>query len=205
VIILGLINLSFSKSEKCFKNQKLKKRPCRRAPRRQGPGAAMHGPAQEIGSCRRVPGRQGFNALGYGGRSQPPWATTPDVHLSGTALRVPKKPGESCLKPAKNKSETHLLLRHTHKARPTLRWPPRPIGVAQSKAPSSRFRLARGLTPPSSGFRLARGLTPPSSGFRLARGLTPPSSRYHIARGLTSASLEAPSQAHLLPHAGTSI
>jgi hypothetical protein len=51
--------------------------------------------------------------------------------------------------------------------------------VAQSKAPSSGFRLARGLTPPSSGFRLARGLI--------------------------SASLEAPSQAHLLPHAGTGI
>jgi hypothetical protein len=47
-----------------------------------------------------------------------------------------------------------------------LRWTPRPTGVAQSKAPSSRFRLARGPI---------------------------------------SASLEAPSQAHLLPHAGTSI
>jgi hypothetical protein len=73
-----------------------------------------------------------------------------------------------------------------------LRWPPRPTGVAQSEAPSSRFRLARGLTPPSSGFRLARGLTPPSSGFRLARGLI-------------SSSIEAPSRARLLPHAGTSI
>jgi hypothetical protein len=113
--------------------------------------------------------------------------------LSGTALRVPKKPGESCLKPEKkNKSKTHFLLKHTHRARPTLRWPPRPTGVAQSKAPSNRFRLARGLTPPSSGFRLARGLTPPSSRFRLARGLI-------------SASLEAPPQARLLPHAGTGI
>jgi hypothetical protein len=164
--------------------------------------------------------------------------------LSGTALRVPKKPGESCLKPAKNKSETHLLPKRTHRARPTLRWPPRSTGVAPSKAPSSRFRLARGLTPPSSGFRLARGPTPPSSGFslargppppssgfrlargpappssgfrlarglaptssgfRLAQGLTPPSSGFRVARGLTSASLETPSRAHLLPHAGTGI
>jgi hypothetical protein len=37
----------------------------------------------------------------------------------------------------------------------------------------------------------------PSSGVRLARGLTPPRAG--------SASLEAPSRAHLLPHAGTSI
>jgi hypothetical protein len=99
----------------------------------------------------------------------------------------------------------HLLLKRTHRARPTLRWPPRPIGVAQSKAPSSRFRLARGLTPPSSGFRLARVLTPPSIRFRLARGLTPPSSGFCLARGLTSASLEVPSQVRLLPHAGTGI
>jgi hypothetical protein len=81
----------------------------------------------------------------------------------------------------------HLLPKHAHRARPTLRWPPRPTGVAQSKAPSSRFRIARGLTPPSSRFRLARGLTPPSSGLRLARGLTPPSSGLRLPRGsLTS-------------------
>jgi hypothetical protein len=65
----------------------------------------------------------------------------------------------------------HLSLKRTHRARPTLWWPPRPTGVAQSEAPSSGFRLARGLTPPSSRFRLARGLTPPSSGLRLAREL----------------------------------
>jgi hypothetical protein len=64
--------------------------------------------------------------------------------------------------------------------------------VAQSKAPSSRFHLARGLTPPSRRFRLARGPAPPSSWLRLARGFT-------------SASLEAPSHTHLLPHAGTDI
>jgi hypothetical protein len=125
--------------------------------------------------------------------------------VSGTALRVPKKPGESRLKPEKNKNKTHLLLKHTHRARPTPRWPPRPTGVAQSKAPSSRFRLARGLTPPSSGFRLAQGLTPPSSEFRLARGPAPPSSGFRLARELIFASLEAPSQARLLSHAGTGI
>jgi hypothetical protein len=107
-------------------------------------------------------------------------------YCRGQPWGSPKKPGGSCLKPAKNKNKTHLLLKRTHRARPTLRWPPRPTGVAQSKAPSSRFRLARGLTPPSSGFRLARGPAPPSGGFRLARGLT-------------STSLEAPSQARLLP------
>jgi hypothetical protein len=73
-----------------------------------------------------------------------------------------------------------------------LRWPPRPTGVAQSKPPSSGFRLARGLTPLSSGFRFAQGLRPPSNGLRLPRGFT-------------SASLEAASRSHLLPHAGTGI
>jgi hypothetical protein len=123
---------------------------------------------------------------------EPTWLVLSQV--SGRALRVPKKPGESCLKPAKNKNKNkrHLLLKRTHRARPTPGWPPRPTGVAQSKAPSSRFRLARGLTPPSSGFRLARGRAPPSSGLCLARGLI-------------SASLEAPSQARLLSHAGTGI
>jgi hypothetical protein len=60
---------------------------CRCAPRRQGPGAAMHGLAQGIGSCRRVPRQQGLNVVGYDGRSQPPWASTPDVHLSKILIR----------------------------------------------------------------------------------------------------------------------
>jgi hypothetical protein len=64
--------------------------------------------------------------------------------------------------------------------------------VAQLRAPSSRLRLARGLTPPSSGSRLARGFTSPSSGLRLARGLTLPSSEFRLAQGFISASLEAP-------------
>jgi hypothetical protein len=105
--------------------------------------------------------------------------------------RGSKKPGESCLKPEKTKTKYTSYL-NAHRARPTLWWPPRPTGVAQSKAPSS-------------GFRLARGLTPPSSGFRLARGPAPPSSRFRLARGITSASLEGSSQVHLLPHAGTGI
>jgi hypothetical protein len=93
-------------------------------------------------------------------------------------------------KTCKKQNKTHHLPKHARTARPTLRWPPRPTRVTQSKAPSSRFRLARGLTPPSSGFRLAQGLTPPSSGFRLTRGLAPPRAG--------SASLEGP----LLPRAG---
>jgi hypothetical protein len=72
---------------------------------------------------------------------------TGDVLLH-TGQRGPKKPKESSLKPAKNKSKTHLLPKHAHRARPALRWPPRPTGVAQSKAPSSGFCLARGLRPP---------------------------------------------------------
>jgi hypothetical protein len=56
------------------------------------------------------------------------------------------------------------LLKRTHGARPTPRWPPLPTKAAHSKIPSSRIRLARGYTPPSSGLRLARGYTPPSRG-----------------------------------------
>jgi hypothetical protein len=47
----------------------------------------MHGLTQELGSCRRVPGWQGLNALGYGGMSQPPWDTAPDVHFSKILIR----------------------------------------------------------------------------------------------------------------------
>jgi hypothetical protein len=60
---------------------------CRRAHRQQGYGAAMHGVAQEIGFCRHVPQRQGLNAVGYGGRSQLPWATALDVHLLKILIR----------------------------------------------------------------------------------------------------------------------
>jgi hypothetical protein len=81
--------------------------------------------------------------------------------------------------------------------------------VAQSRAPSSRFRLARGYTPPSSGFRLARGYTPPSSRFRLARGYTPPRAGSVSLEGTRppragSVSLEgSPPPRSRLPHART--
>jgi hypothetical protein len=113
------------------------------------------------------------------------------LNTVGDSPEGPKKPGESCLKPEKNKNKTHLLPKHAHRARPTLRWPSRPTGVAQSKAPSSSFRLARGLTPPSSRFRLARGLTPPSNGER-----APPRSR-------ANASLERAPPRSRAPHKRT--
>jgi hypothetical protein len=97
--------------------------------------------------------------------------------LSGTALRSPKQPGESCLKPAKNKNKTHLLLKHTHRARPTPRWPPRPTGVAQSKAPSSRFRLARMSRLPRAGSASLEGQHPPRAGSASLEGTSPPRSR----------------------------
>jgi hypothetical protein len=101
-----------------------------------------------------------------------------------------KNRGESCLKPVKNaKCKTHLEpnTKRAHTARPTPRWPPRPTRAAPQGAPSSKVRLARGLTPPSNEVRLARGLTPPRAGFRLARGSPPPSSGLCLARGsLTS-------------------
>jgi hypothetical protein len=77
------------------------------------------------------------------------------------------------LKTCKKQNKTHFLPKHTHTTRPTLRWPPRPTRVAQSKAPLSRFCLARGLTSPSSGFHLARGLAPPRAGSASLEGLRP--------------------------------
>jgi hypothetical protein len=115
--------------------------------------------------------------------------------LSGTTLRVPKKPGESCLKPAKNKNKTHLLLKHAHKARPAPRWPPRLTGVAQSKAPSSRFRFARGLTPPSRA-NAPLEWVPPRSRASTSLERVPPRSR-------ASASLDRVPPRSRLPHKRT--
>jgi hypothetical protein len=72
------------------KNQNLKKscrrgtalRACRRAARRQVPGAVLAALAQEFDSCRRSPRRQGLNAVGCGDRSLTTWVTASDVHLS---------------------------------------------------------------------------------------------------------------------------
>jgi hypothetical protein len=109
----------------------------------------------------------------------------------GQPLGSPKTTRGILLKTCKNQTK-HIPLKHTHGARPTLRRSPRPTRAAHSKAPSSRFRLARGFTPPSSRFRLARGFMAPSSGLRLARGFA-------------STSLEAPPHARPFPHAGMGI
>jgi hypothetical protein len=128
----------------------------------------------------------------------------------GDSPEGPLKTGEHRLKPAKSKTkQTSNLSMHTRRG-PRCGGPRGPPERPNQAPPSSGFRLARGSTPPSSGFHLARGPTPPSSGFRLARGPTPPSSGFRLAQGPTppragSASLEAPSRAHLLPHAGMSI
>jgi hypothetical protein len=76
----------------------------------------------------------------------------------------------------------HLLPKHTHTARPTLRWHPRPTRVAQSNAPSSRFRLARGLTPPREGSASPEGShplerVPPRSRVPASLKRAPPRSR----------------------------
>jgi hypothetical protein len=113
-----------------------------------------------------------------------------------------KSQGESCLKPAKNAKHTSRLTQNMHTARPTRRWPPRPIRAAQQGAPSSEVRLARGLTPPSNEVRLARGSPPPSS--RL-----PPRSRAHAPssrlppRSRVPASLERAPPPSRLPHEHT--
>jgi hypothetical protein len=74
------------------------------------------------------------------------------------------------LKTCKKSKTTHLSLKRTPTARPTPWWPSQPIGAAQSRAPSSGIRLARGSTA------------------SLER--TPPRSRVHDLPRAGSASLE---------------
>jgi hypothetical protein len=86
-------------------------------------------------------------------------------------------------------------------AQPTPRWPPQPTRAAQQGAPSSKVRLARGLTPPSSEVRLARGLMLPRAGSVSLEGSrslerVPPRSR-------VPASLERAPPRSRLPHEHT--
>jgi hypothetical protein len=84
---------------KLKKNLKLKKiltlcgtafSACRRAARRQGPGAVLPALVQEIDSYRRAPRRQGLYVVGCDGRSLTPWATASDVHLSKFFSKIMK-------------------------------------------------------------------------------------------------------------------
>jgi hypothetical protein len=87
--------------------------------------------------------------------------------------------------------------------------PPRP----RAHAPSSGFRLARGLTPPRAGSASIEGSRPlervpprsrahaPSSGFRLTRGPTPP--EQVPPRSRVPASLERAPPRSRLPHERT--
>jgi hypothetical protein len=84
-----------------------------------------------------------------------------------------------------------------------LRWSPRPIGEAQSKVPSSRFRPARGLTPPSS-------KVPPRSRANTSLERAPPRSRANTSlerappRSRVPSSLEGSPPPRLrLPHKRT--
>jgi hypothetical protein len=79
----------------------------------------------------RLREQQGLSSLGTEEYS----SSDEEEECRGQPSGSPKKRGESCVKPAKNKSKMHLLPKHAHKARPTLRWPPQPTEVAQTKSP----------------------------------------------------------------------
>jgi hypothetical protein len=129
--------------------------------------------------------------------------------LSGTALRVPKKPGESCLKPAKNKTKcTSNLSTHTRHG-PRCDGPRSPPEWPNHVTPRAGSASLEGLRP------LER--VPPRSRVPASLEQAPPRSRAHAPSSGSaslegprlpragSASLEAPSQARLLPHTGTGI
>jgi hypothetical protein len=92
--------------------------------------------------------------------------------------------------------KTHKNANHgsTHKPKTRARHdrgpggPPRPTGAAQRNAPSSKVRLARGLSAPSGGVHPARGLNAPSSKVRPIRGLSAPSGKVRPIRGLSAPS-----------------
>jgi hypothetical protein len=124
----------------------------------------------------------------------------------GDSPEGPLKTGGILLKTCKKQKKTHLSLKRTHRARPTLRWPPRPTRVAQSKAPSSGFRLARGPMPPRvssaslEGSRLPRAGSASLKGSRLPRAGSASLEDSRLPRA-GSASLEGSPPPRLrLPH-----
>jgi hypothetical protein len=133
--------------------------------------------------------------------------------VSGTALRVSKKPGESCLKPAKNKTKhTSNLSTHTQRG-PRCGGPRGPPEWPNQAPPRARSASLEGSHPlervppcsrahaPSSGFRLARGLMPPRAGS--ARSRVPSSLERVPPRSRVPSSLERAPPRSRLPHERT--
>jgi hypothetical protein len=123
-----------------------------------------------------------------------------------------KNRGESCFKPAKNKSKTHLLSKHAYRARPTPRWPLWPTTAAPQGAPLRAGSASlEGSRPHRAGSASPEGSRPPRVGSASLEGSlpferVPPRSRVHApssglcpARGpLTSAPLPH-AYGHLMP------
>jgi hypothetical protein len=126
----------------------------------------------------------------------------------------PKKPGESCLKLAKNtkhKYSSNITRNIRTQHSPRRDGPRGPPERRNKPPPRARSASLEGSRPPRArsasleGSRSLEWVPPrsrahaPSSGFRLARGSPPPSSGLRLARGsLTSAPAPARGYEHLM-------
>jgi hypothetical protein len=100
-------------------------------------------------------------------------------YCRGQPKGSPKRPGGSCLKPARNaKRKTHLEpnTKHAHTAQPTPQWPPRPTRAVEQGAPLSKAPLERG--PPRSRAHAPSSRLPPRSRVLASLERAPPRSRF---------------------------
>jgi hypothetical protein len=101
----------------------------------------------------------------------------PVFRLSGTALRVPKKPGESCLKTCKKpkRNTSHLSARTGHG--PHCGGPRGPPEWPGQRHPRASSASLEGSRPPRAGSASLEGPRPPRAGSASLEGPPPPRSR----------------------------
>jgi hypothetical protein len=104
----------------------------------------------------------------------------------------PENPGESCLKPAKNKTKHTSNLNMHARHGPRRGGPHGPPERPNKAPPRTRSASLEGSRPPRAGSASLEAHAPPS-GFRPARGSPPPSSGFRLARGSLTG---APAPAH---------
>jgi hypothetical protein len=98
--------------------------------------------------------------------------------LSGTALRVPKKPGESCLKPEKKTKAKHTSYLNTRTGHvPRCGGPRGPPGWPSQRPPRTGSASLEGSRLPRVGSASLEGSRLPRAGSASLEGSSPPRSR----------------------------
>jgi hypothetical protein len=97
--------------------------------------------------------------------------------LSGTTLRVPKKPGESCLKPTKTRTK-HISYLNAHAGHGPRHGGPRgPPEWPSRRPPRAGSASLEGSRPPRASSASLEGSRPPRAGSASLEGSPPPRSR----------------------------